>query len=291
DPNDPQSLSSDLIRSLWVDREGTLWVGTHDRGLNRCEAASGHFKSYRHDPRIPQSLSDDIVRVIFRDRAGTLWIGTRHGLNRFDRDTGRFTAYLHNASDPASLSHDGINSIYEDHQGTLWVGTFNGLSRLDRDRDRFEAITAADGLANDSIQAIQEDGRGHLWLATHEGLSDVDPQTKTIHKYSEEDGLLGDFANPTSEGRSCVTPEGELVFGSKHGITVFSPHHVSANPFRPPVVLTDFLLFNKSVVPGRNSPLQHPIWATHSVTLNYKENFFAVEFAALSFMVPDRNRY
>jgi signal transduction histidine kinase/ligand-binding sensor domain-containing protein/CheY-like chemotaxis protein len=291
-PEDPYSLSSDIIMCLWVEPGGVLWAGTEGGGLDRFDAATGRLKAYRNDPRISNSLSHDIVRTIFTDRGGSLWVGTNRGLDRFDRGTDRFTVYLHNERDPASLSHDGITSIDEDRQGTLWVGTRRGLDRLDRTRGSFASFTTKDGLANDGIEDIQEDRRGNLWLATHEGFSEFNPQTKTVHNYSESDGLPGDYQNPTGTGgRSCVAPEGELVFGSEHGVTVFNPDRVSANSFLPPVVLTNFLLFNKPVLPGRDSPLQQPIWAAHSVTLDHKQSIFTLQFAALSYVAPERNRY
>jgi signal transduction histidine kinase/ligand-binding sensor domain-containing protein/CheY-like chemotaxis protein len=290
-PKDPQSLSSDLIQCLWVDLEGVLWVGTHGGGLNRFDPATGHFKAYNNDPRDPHSLSEDNVREIFADRTGTLWIGTNHGLNRFDRRSEQFTVYLHDSHNPATLSHNSIGSIFEDRRGTLWIGTRSGLDRFDRTRGSFQTFTTNDGIADDAIEAIREDSRGNLWLATHQGISMFHPLTKAVRNYSEPNGVPGDFSNPSGEDRSCVTPEGEIVFGSNHGVTVFSPDRLSPNPYLPPVVLTDFLLFSKPVLPATNSPLQQPIWAARSLILNPKQSIFTVEFAALSYVAPERNRY
>jgi ligand-binding sensor domain-containing protein/signal transduction histidine kinase len=290
-PKDPQSLSDDYILSLLAEPGGVVWVGTAS-GLNRFDPVTGHFRAWRNDPRNPGGLSYDDVRVIRTDRAGKLWLGTLRGLDRFDPDTERFTVYLHDNRDPASLSNESINSIYRDHQGTLWIGTRRGLNRLDQGRGTFESFTTRDGLADDDIEAIREDSRGNLWLATHKGLSEFRPQTKAVRNYSEADGLPGTYQGPDETGeRSCVTPDGELVFGSDHGVTEFDPDRVSTNLFRPPVVLTDFLLFNQPVVPSGKSPLHQPIWATHALALNYDQSIFTVGFAALSYVAPERNRY
>ena len=290
DPMDSQSLSNNTVLSILAEPGGTLWIGTLS-GLNRFDPGTGHFKIYRNDPRISGSLSFDLVRTTFRDRAGSLWVGTNRGLDRFDSATERFTVYLHDERNPASLSNEGITSIYEDHQGTLWIGTRDGLNRFDRTRGSFERFTTQNGLANDGIEAIREDGQGNLWLATHEGLTRFHPQTKSVRNYSEADGLLGDFVSPTGPERSDVTPEGDLVFGSEHGVTVFNPARISATTIPPQVVFTDFLLFNKPVVPSSNSPLQQPIWATRALTLNHEQSIFTLEFAALSYVAPERNRY
>jgi signal transduction histidine kinase/ligand-binding sensor domain-containing protein/CheY-like chemotaxis protein len=288
---DPQGLSGDIVLCLLVEPGGLLWVGTDGGGLDRFDPATGRFKAYRNDPKIPDSLSHDTVRTIFTDRAGTLWVGGNGGLDRFDRVAERFTYYSFDERNPA-IRGTAVASIYEDHEGALWIGTDRGLIRLDRARGSFESFTTQNGLANDFIEAIREDRRGNLWLATHEGLSEFRPQTKTVYNYSESDGLPGNYQNSTGTGdRSCVTPEGQLVFGSEHGVTVFNPDQVSANTFLPPVALTDFLLFNKSVLPGRHSPLQQSIWAAHSLKLDHNQDIFTLEFAALSYVAPERNRY
>jgi signal transduction histidine kinase/ligand-binding sensor domain-containing protein/CheY-like chemotaxis protein len=290
-PNDPLSLSSDIIMCLLPEPGGVLWVGTEGGGLNRFDPPSGRFKAYRNDSRIPTSLSSDLVRAVLRDKSGTLWVGTNQGLNRFDREMDRFTVYFHGEHDPASISHEGIDAIHEDRQGNLWIGTRRGLDRVDEKRGSFEAFTIRDGLADDYIEAMQEDSSGNLWLATHEGLSELRKQTKTFQNYSQADGLPGDFQNPGGGELSDVSPAGELVFGSAHGLTVFNPNRVAVNTFRPPVVLTDFLLFNQPVVPSAKSPLRQPIWATHAITLDHEQNIFTLEFASLSYVAPERNRY
>ena len=290
-PKDPQSLHWDKILCLSVEPGGTLWAGTEEHGLSRMDPSTGRFKEYRHNPGDTRSLSQNQARSILVDRAGTLWVGTNRGLNRFERGHEGFTVYLHDERNPASISNEGINAIYEDRQGTLWIGTRRGLNRLDRTRGSFVSFTTQDGLANDAIQGIQEDSRGNLWLATQGGLSEFVPGTKAVRNFAAQGGLPEDFANPIGTGdRSSVTPEGDLVFGSQYGVTVFSPDRVSANPYRPPVVLTDFLLFNKPVPLSGKSPLQRPIWATQAITLDHKQSIFTLEFAALSYVAPERNR-
>ena len=41
----------------------------------------------------------------------------------------------------------------------------------------------------------------------------------------------------------------------------------------------------------RDSPLRKPIWATDSLTLTHEQSIFTVEFAALSYAAPEKNRY
>jgi len=287
DQKRPDSLGSDLIYCLLEDSRGTLWIGTEIGGLNRYNPATGGFTSWRNHPNDPNSLSQDVVLTIFEDHAGFLWLGTQDGLNRFDPKTQQFLVYRHNSQDPHSLSHNKVNALAEDRQGRLWIGTDSGLERLDRNRREFTSFTKKNGLADNSVEAILEDGQGYLWLATHNGLSKFDPSGETFRNYSELDGLPGNSLGPAS----CRTPSGELIIGSNNGLTTFYPDRISPNPYVPPVVLTGLNLFNKPVPVGAHSLLHKPIWATDSLTLTHDQSIFTLEFAALSYAIPQKNRY
>ncbi len=286
-PGDSESLSSDSVSSLLIDRQGTLWVGTQGGGLDRFDSATGRFTSYMNDSPNP----DSTITVIFEDRAGILWVGRGQGLNRFDPETGQVTAYHHNSEDPQSLSSNKVNALREDRQGRLWIGTDNGLDLLDRSRGTVTVFTTKEGLPDNAIESILGDRHGYLWLGTHNGLSRFDPDAATFRNYTESDGLPGNFLDPYGAGGTCQTQTGEMVFGSSNGVTAFYPDRISENPHVPPVRLTDFLLFNRPVRQGGDSPLTRSIWATDAVTLTHRQSIFTLEFAALSYMAPERNRY
>jgi signal transduction histidine kinase/FixJ family two-component response regulator len=162
---------------------------------------------------------------------------------------------------------------------------------MDRSQGTFTTFTTKDGLPGNTISAILEDARGYLWVATHDGLSRFDPRNRSFRNYSESDGLPDNFLNPYFAESSAETRTGEIVFGSSKGLTTFYPDRLSDNSYVPPVVITDFQLFNKSVDPGAGSPLHNPIWATDSLTLTHRQNILTLEFSALSYMAPENNRY
>jgi signal transduction histidine kinase/ligand-binding sensor domain-containing protein/CheY-like chemotaxis protein len=289
DPKDPGSLSSDRVLALLVDHEGILWVGTEQEGLDRFDPRTGKFKAYRPNRDDPRSLPRTGVQSLHEDRPGALWIGNEDWLERFDRKSQSFTGYHNDPNDPGSLSKSDFPAIHEDRQGALWIATGDGLNRLDPS-GAFTKFTMKDGLPDLVIRSILEDRRGDLWLSTDNGLSHFFPQTKRFQNYFESDGLPSNKLDVLGQ-EACQTASGEMVFASANGLIVFDPDQISPNSYVPPVVLTDFLLFNKPVSFGRNSPLQIPIWGTDAITLNHDQGIFALEFAALSYVDPERNRY
>ena len=283
DPGDPASLSDDIVESLFVDRQGTLWIGTYD-ALNRFDPKTERFKAYRSTSGISQ------YRAIAEDPSGALWLASLgNGLQRFDPKTGQFTVYQNALADPRSLSDDIVNSVYVDRSGTVWAGTNDGLCRFDQSSHTFTSFYARDGLASNIVEGILEDERGNLWLSTSDGLSRFNPGMKTFTNYYSGDGLLGNEFRFAAASKSSA---GEMFFGSTSGLLAFVPDRLIDDRSAPPVVLTDFQLFGKPVRIGTgDSPLKQSISFTQSMTLEYWQNIFSFEFSALSYSDAKRNRY
>jgi signal transduction histidine kinase len=285
DPADAASLSDDYVLSLLIDHRGILWAGTND-GLNRLDARSGRFTHFRWKSG---SLESRWYRVLAEGADGSIWMGTyTQGLQRLDVRTGEIVAYKYDPKVSGSLSNNRVNALCVDHAGTLWVGTQNGLDRFDRNTGEFTTFGERDGSPNNAVEGIVEDSAGNLWLSTGNGLSRFDPRARTFKNYYSEDGLAGD---EFSESCAYKSASGEMIFGGVKGVTAFYPEKVVDSPFEPPVVLTDFLLFNNPVPVGGRSPLKRSTTYTESLTLSHAQNIFSLEFSALSFARPTRTRY
>jgi PAS domain S-box-containing protein len=285
-PTDQFSLSSDFVPRLLIDHAGTLWATSFD-GLNRFDPATSRFTVYKLNKQ--SAVQFDIE--VKEDRQGALWIGTHSaGLERFDPATGRFTAmYKHNANDPTSLSNNRVNSVLFDHSGTMWVGTQHGLDKFDPRTGTFKSYYEQDGLSGNALSCILEDERGNLWMSTNNGLSVFDPSQQTFKNYSAADGLPG--ADLTGWGACFKSASGEMFFGGFSGGVAFHPDKVVDSPYVPPVVLTDFRLFDRPGTVGADSPLSKSIGYTRTLSLSHDQNIFSLEFSALSYFNPPTNRY
>ncbi|MCG3156451.1 MAG: Sensor histidine kinase RcsC [bacterium] len=293
DANNPHSLGGNTVLSIYEDRAGTLWFGTMEGGLcrmNQVEREKKQFTRFVHDPQNPHSLSQNAVRAISGDSASQsiLWIGTSGGLNRFDCDTERFTRFVHDPKNSHSLSSDGVYSVIVDHTGTVWAGTWGGgFNRLDREKEQFTRYTEKDGLANNVVNAILEDKQGRLWLSTNRGLSRFDPTTQIFCNYDLADGLPSTEFNVPSSYKS---QRGEMFLGSVKGLLAFYPDSIKDNPYIPPVVFTAFKRYNTDDAAGKPI-IEKGISARKHVTLSYRDNVLAFEFAALSYHNSFKNQY
>ncbi|OOG80673.1 hypothetical protein B0E41_19860 [Hydrogenophaga sp. A37] len=292
-PNAPHALSDDIIRSLYRDANGVLWAGGWSNGLNRFDRTTDSFQRFQHDPGKPSSLGGGSVTDIYEDRAHTLWVATEGGgLNRFDPATETFKRYRNDPKDLASLPDDAVRVLHEDRAGQFWVGTAGGLCAFNRtDGTCTTVYTLKEGLPNNTIEGILEDAQGNLWISTNNGLARFNPKTKAFRNYDVLDGLQSNEFNVfTAFHKSPRT--GEMYFGGINGFNVFDPGNIQDDPFVPPVVLTDFRLFGKSVPVGGMDPvLTKDINKTDALTLPHFQNSLSFEFSALSYVTPTKNRY
>ncbi|MFL5735653.1 MAG: two-component regulator propeller domain-containing protein [Chloroflexia bacterium] len=293
DPANPTSLSENRVNGIVETDDGQLWVATFG-GLDRFDPKRGTFTSFLNDPSNPNSISDNFVWAITKDRSGNIWIGTRGaGLNRIEPATGKITRYRHDPNKPASLGDDGVDALLVDRAGVLWAGMFGGgLDRFNPTDGTFSHYRDGDGLASDEVLSLVEDGTpaspaGNIWAVTGHALSRLGQDRKTFRTYDATDGL------PTTQytfGR-YVTPSGVLLIGSEQGLVTFDPANLRDDSQAPQVAITNFLLENKPVPIGRNSPLPQSINQTARIELTYTERVISFEFAALSYRAPARNRY
>jgi len=196
DPEDPESLSTNTITSVFQDRAGALWVGTEGSGVHHFDRHRYKFVPYKVRPA---TADHNYVRAFVEDASGDLWIGQQGGgLARLDRRTGEYTHYRFDAADPLSLPDDRVFSLHVDRRGDLWVGTADGwFARRRAGRDGFERFRArlAPGPRSfsDAVRRIVEDEAGDLWLAVEgAGLQRFDPRTGSIEAY------VHDPSDPTS---------------------------------------------------------------------------------------------
>ena len=290
--DDTSGISSNFITTICEDIDNGLWIGTINGGLNRYDRKTDVFVSYVQDSEDSTSISENTVMSLFLDEEKTLWIGTYSaGLNKFDREEETFTQFYHDPYDTTTLGSNSILHIYSDSKNRVWVGANNGgLNLIDMPSNRCKCFHEIDGLPNETVYAVVEDDSGYLWLSSNRGISRFDPDEEIFENYDYTDGLQG---NEFNLGAYLKTSRGEILFGGANGFNMFHPDELRDNAYVPPVVLTDFQIFNRSVVPDASgkSPLRKSLQSADVIRLSHSENVFSFAFAALNYANAWKNQY
>jgi len=285
---DIKSLTSDYTIAIMSDKDDTIWIGT-DKGLSRYDPDFDRFDRFYVDPSKPESPLNNITTII-ENRNGFLWTGSWYGgLSCFDKTKGQFIkTYRYKPNDSSGISSNTVNVIHERQDGHFWVGTSNGIDLFDPETGKFSHFTEEDGLPNNYVKGILEDEAKRLWISTNKGLSLFDPETKVFRNYDISDGLQ---SNEFIQGSFMKSSSGRFFFGGMNGFSYFYPEKVKDNSYIPPIHITDFQFFNKSVPIVPDSLLTRSISHTDRIVLSHKQNTFSLEFASLSYRFPEKNRY
>jgi ligand-binding sensor domain-containing protein/signal transduction histidine kinase len=205
-----QGLSSALVLSLCLDREGNLWAGTDGGGLDRIKG-SVFDVPVEHHSWVVQSISGDGSGGLWTafnahgvsywitnsvqdfgvgrgsnawtalvDREQHIWVGTR------DEGLFQFQANHFQPAPGAETLGPQIFALFEDRQGQFWAGTTNGLANWSG--TDWKIYTTPDGLV---VRAMAEDAEGNLWIGTESRGLYLFKAGKLIAYQAAQGGLAG----------------------------------------------------------------------------------------------------
>lgn len=169
-PGKKNSISSNYIRSLALDSQNALWIGTLN-SLSIYNESDDSFNNYTSNLEISGSLSQTSIRDILMDSQGGMWLGTYYGgLNYYHPLKNRFHKIQFIAKEN-SLNSNTIGCIKEDAQKGIWIGTNSGgLNHYNPNTGIFTHYTRKEGLTSNDIKAIYIDENQDLvYIGTHTG--------------------------------------------------------------------------------------------------------------------------
>jgi signal transduction histidine kinase/ligand-binding sensor domain-containing protein len=160
------------VTTLFMDRHGTLWIGTTNKGIYRIHGkVSDHFGA-------ADGLSSDLVNKFYEDREGNVWVVTSRGLDRFS------DLQVATYSTREGLTSEEVDSVLAARDGTLWIGEAGALDALSK--DRVSSIRPKKELPGSQVTSLLEDHQGRLWVGIDSNLWVYDK--RLFHKIAKPDG-------------------------------------------------------------------------------------------------------
>ncbi len=204
-----------VIKSIFQDDEGNIWVGTDGKGLvmltktpvtryilpkkynvksfnqitsdglggfwvgSQCEGlvhySDGKFRHFR--------LKTNCIGALYLDQNQRVLVATDHTIGTID-PSGRYEQVF---VGPDETSGGIINAIYQDSSGDFWVGTMGDGVYQVRDSVISEYNTE-NGLSSNRIYNIQQRSNGDILVGTESGLSMI-TQNGSIQTITASSGL------------------------------------------------------------------------------------------------------
>jgi len=281
-PHIPSGELPKSVHHVLQDDKDRFWFASFSQGICCYDENLQQVTYWQYEENKKNCLPDNRVFSITMDHTGKIWTGTQNrGLCRLDPETGTFIYFMHDKKNPATIPDNGIYDLLALKNGHLWIATENGLADMNLADFSIRTYTTADGLCNNDVFSVTMDHRHHLWLGTNNGFSDLDTAKKFFKNYFISDGLPENHV----AGGICCTSDGSLYFGTAEMITWCRPEEMKINKTKPPVVITDFRVFDRKVNVLREGKQLLPIHLT------YRQNMITFDFAALNFTNTLLNQY
>lgn len=289
DPANPYSIAGNTGWAIYEDSKRNVWITSATNGLSLYNRVNDRFTQYSAEK---YGLSGNDVLSIYESKDGYIWLGTYNsGITRLDKKTNKVTTFKYDKNNKKGLGDNTVNCFSEDENGNLWVGTNKGLDCLDRRRNVFTHYGVKDGLPHEKTVGILNDDKGNLWISTGKGLSRFNLKNNTFKNFGVADGLqANEFKQAYYKGHSGI-----MYFGGNNGFNEFYPDNIKESSFDPPLVITDFRIFNKSVPVANNkngsSPLKKDIAETNSISIPHSSSVISFEFASLNYTSAEKKQY
>lgn len=142
--NQSTGLPGDVIRTLYLDQPGTLWIGTAS-GLG-CRQGGRFFSFTAHD-----GLPDNLISQILEDSSGRLWLGTGQGIACIHKDR-----LLDFAAGKIDMLHPKVFGLADGMPSEECIGGF--------------------------CPAALKSQTGLLWLPTKKGVVVIAPQNWPVER-------------------------------------------------------------------------------------------------------------
>ncbi len=171
DADNPKGLSSHLVKWMFMDRSGTIWLGNY-LGIDILNRQELQFSRIAHKPNTTDGLNSDHVASFCIDSRKRMWVGSIGGLNCI-HDDGRIENFKAARHLP-ELIRNGVVGIEEDTSGSLWFATHNGVFRTDAELRTVTSYLPDPGnpasLSHHIINEVSLDLNGDVWVASYTGL-------------------------------------------------------------------------------------------------------------------------
>lgn len=195
--------SSQKCSSLAIDKQGNLWVGTLDRGLNFIKSEElnkeqVYFERILNEPFNTGGLNSNLIYSLYVSKNNLLWVGTiGAGVNIFNPEQKRFYHFKFHYPNEDLSNSNFIRAVYADKENRIWIGTHgNGLFIYDQGKDQFQKL----GFGTHSIFFISNYGGNKKFICTSSGLYLVELVKNEIRILSSHEGYPAFYVEASKPG-------------------------------------------------------------------------------------------
>lgn len=201
---DRTRIHGNIMKSVYVDRNDKVWIGTIYEGVNIYNKNVLNFGSLTIGATGGSGTGVGNVNAIAQDKLNNIWIGLDGGgLYRYQGALGSASGSSLSKV-PVTSIVDKIKSLTVDDQQLLWIGTWGeGLFRYQRSSGKLERIKPTNGVdIGTEIMALATDRLGNIWIGTFD---------QGLYRYRISDGTVVHIEGPNPDMNSIDRINGLTV--------------------------------------------------------------------------------
>lgn len=198
--NGLESNAPTRILSILKSSEGSLWIGTDGKGLNRI-FPNNTKTQYDQTKKNKDFFKGRYIQSIVEGSNGTIWIATYlNGLWVYDIKKENFTKI--NTTHNEKRSPSDVRFLFKDSKNRIWATSTLGIQIFSENKELLAFFDYhSNGAFGDMSWSISQDENGIIWVGiTNGGLFRFNEDTKDFSKsyftkvnyYEEKDN---DFRN------------------------------------------------------------------------------------------------
>jgi ligand-binding sensor domain-containing protein/serine phosphatase RsbU (regulator of sigma subunit) len=305
--------SNNLINARFIkmDKTGSIWIGTYQRGLFNYNLKSGkmYFDSFLNNDLEKQA----VITALEVDQNNMVWIGNYDRLVVYDQEKDEIRTY----TQADGLAGTSIKALFCDKDNNIWIGSEEkiGLTKYDSETGKFKiiritedlipqtisqtadskiwigtgggllgivndsivtTITEKDGLLSNNIKFLEPQGDKFLYIGTNFGLNRLNLTDGSIATFTKRNGFTGIEASPDA---SITDSQGNLWFGTGNGVSRLNPSLMPPTDVRPKVHLSSLKV---------NYEMQEMV---NNLKLNYQEKTILFDYYSVSLTEPDAVKF
>lgn len=229
------SLGTTVVRSIYKDNLGDMWIGGYPTGLYHYDKSNNFVSLYSDFIRDPNDVFKNQVWAFVEDKNNNLWLGVDSlGLVYYDRKEAAFRREFEGIDLNDKNIPFSILSLFLDDKNNLWMGSWEqGISRFNLDTKsltHFNPQTDTNtAFPANSVWEIYQSSNGNIYFGTmSNGLIRFDGKDDKFTQFRSDE------SNPNSIIDNTVWSilednTGKLWLATNEGISLFDP---TSNTFK-----------------------------------------------------------
>lgn len=215
------SINTNYLDKLFIDRSDCLWICTSGGGINYADLNAKMFFVFQHTPEAQNTLSGNHIKSVLEEDTNKVWIGTDgNGLNAYDFTAKKFT-HFSAADGDVRLKSNVVTALSLDADRNLWIGGAAGIDILNSGRTGLIHLRGSEKFPVYGIDVLTIDVYGNMWFGNHNALGCIwhdQHQQYHVRYYDSGYFILSDRKRPeifvsTIQGlnRFVVNRRGEIL--------------------------------------------------------------------------------